>query len=132
MSQQDDIRSFLAGDAFAVVGASNDRSKYGNRILLAYRAAGYTAYAVNPRGGIIEGEAAYPNLSAIAQPVHGVSIVVPPIATLGVVEEAAKLGIRYVWMQPGAESDEAIAAGQRLGFTVIADGACVRVAMRRG
>ncbi|MCA9170242.1 MAG: CoA-binding protein [Planctomycetales bacterium] len=132
MSEQDDIREFLAGDGIAVCGASNDRTKYGNRVLLALREAGYTTYAVNPRGGTIEGDTGYENLAAIPHPIHAVSIIVPPVATLRIVEEAATLGIKYVWMQPGAESDEAIAKARELGLHTIANGPCVLVSLRLG
>lgn len=124
------ISAFLNGTTFAVVGASNDRSKYGNKVLRVYQQNGLTVYPVNPRVEEIEGLACYPDLASLPEPVHGVSIVTPPAVTEKVVEQAHAAGIRYLWMQPGAESDRAIERGKELGLEVIAGGPCVLVKLR--
>jgi len=129
----DSIAEFLSGRAFAVVGASRDRSKYGNRVLRAYLDAGKTAYPVNPREEEIEGLPSYPDLASLPGDVHGVSIITPPAVTETIVEQAAQAGIERVWMQPGAESDEAVRTAQSRGLEVIAAGPCVLVELgRRG
>ncbi len=124
------ISAFLNGTTFAVVGASNDRSKYGNKVLRVYQQNGLTVYPVNPRVEEIEGLTCYPDLASLPEPVHGVSIVTPPAVTEKVVEQAHAAGIRYLWMQPGAESDRAIERGKELGLEVIAGGPCVLVKLR--
>ena len=121
------INDFLAGDRFAVVGASTDRTKYGNRVLRAYQQAGRTVFPVNPRGGEIEGLTAYPDLAALPEPVDGVSIITPPDVTTTVVEAALQLGIRHLWMQPGAESPAAVEAARAAGATVRPGDACLLV-----
>ncbi|MCA9770983.1 MAG: CoA-binding protein [Myxococcales bacterium] len=121
------IEAFLAGDGFAVVGATTVRAKYGNKVLRSYLQAGRTAYPVHPREREIEGLRAYPNLGAIPGAVHGVSIITPPAITERVVEEAAALGVRHLWMQPGAESTKAIERAEARGVAVIAGGPCVLV-----
>ncbi len=123
----DAIEAFFAGNSFAVVGASGDRAKYGNKVLRSYLQAGRRVYAVNPKAAEIEGLTAYPNLASLPERVHGVSIITPPAVTLGVVEEAARAGIRHLWMQPGAESDEAIRRAEALGLELIHSGPCVLV-----
>lgn len=123
----DAIEAFFAGNSFAVVGASGDRAKYGNKVLRSYLQAGRRVYAVNPKATEIEGLTAYPSLAALPERVHGVSIITPPAVTLGVVEEAARAGIRHLWMQPGAESDEAIRRAEALGLELIHSGPCVLV-----
>jgi len=123
------IRSFFDGEAFAVVGASRDRAKYGNKVLRAYLQNGLKVFPVNPRETEIEGLAAYPSLDSLPEPVHGVSIVTPPAVTDQVVGQAAAAGIRHVWVQPGAESPEALRRAQALGLEVIADGPCALVAL---
>ncbi len=123
------IRAFLDGEAFAVVGASRDRAKYGNKVLRAYLQNGLKVFPVHPRETEIEGLAAYPGLASLPEPVHGVSIVTPPAVTEQVVDQAAAAGIRHVWMQPGAESPEALRRAEALGLEVIAGGPCALVAL---
>lgn len=124
----DPIDSFLAGSSFAVVGASADRSKYGNKVLRSYLQAGRRVYPVNPKLDEIEGQTSYPDLASLPETVHGVSIVTPPAVTEAIVEQAAAAGIRQLWMQPGAESEAAIARAGELGLELIHSGPCVLVA----
>lgn len=123
------IDAFLAGHAFAVAGASEDRAKYGNKVLRCYQQHGLRVFAVNPRGAAVEGAPGVARLALLPEPVHGLSIVTPPPVTERLVEEAALAGILHVWMQPGAESDEAIARAEELGLSVIAGGPCLLVAL---
>jgi uncharacterized protein len=124
-----DIEEFLAQKRFAVVGASSDRAKYGNKVLRCYLQHGRDAIPVNPKDGEVEGRTAYRSLSEIPEPPQAVSIITPPKVTETVVEEAGKLGIRHIWMQPGAESDAAVARARRLGMNVIAGGPCLLVVL---
>ena len=124
-----EIERFLNGKPHAVVGASPDRAKYGNKVLRAYLQQGRPVFAIHPRVTKVEGLPAYKSLSALAESVHGVSIVVPPSATETIVEEAGQLGIQHIWMQPGAESDVAVARAKELGMNVIANGPCLLVAV---
>lgn len=123
------IQAFLDGSTFAVVGASRDRSKYGNKVLRAYQQNALTVYPVNPRAEEVEGLPAYPNLGSLPERVHGVSIVTPPSVTERVVEEAHEMGIRRLWMQPGAGSDSAVERAETLGMDVIAGGPCLLVTL---
>lgn len=130
MTEREQIQTFLSGQRFAVVGASRDREKYGNKVLRAYLQNGLEAVPVNPGGEEIEGLASYPELSAVPGRVDGVSIITPPPVTEKVVEQAVALGIKHIWMQPGAESSAAIEAARRSGANVIAGGPCALVALR--
>lgn len=129
MSVQDRIQSFLASGPFAVVGASTDRSKYGNKVLRCYRQHGHEVYPINPRAPEVEGLKAYASLAALPVKVPAISVITPPAATEQVVREAAAAGVKHIWMQPGAESDEAIRAAEALGMNVIAGGPCLLVVM---
>jgi predicted CoA-binding protein len=102
------IREFVNQRVWALVGASADRSKYGNRILRDLHQAGYIIYPVNPSETEIEGLRAYPTLADLPEPPRVVDIVVPPRVTEEIVRQCAGLGLNRVWMQPGAESEEAI------------------------
>ena len=123
------IQAFLAADSFAVVGASVDRSKYGNTVLRCYQQHGRTVHPINPRADTVEGLKAYPSLAALPTPVPAISVITPPAITEQVVRDAAAAGVRHVWMQPGAESDAAIKAAEELGLSVIAGGPCLLVVM---
>jgi predicted CoA-binding protein len=129
MSSQEKIQKFLAGKRFAVVGASQDREKYGNKVLRVYQQNNIEAVPVNPTAKEIEGVAAYPDLASIPGPVDGVSIITRPAVTEQVVQDAVKRGIKHIWMQPGAESERAVALAEKSGANVIAGGPCVLVAL---
>ncbi len=124
------IRAFLAAPPFAVVGASNDPAKFGALVLAAYRRAGLRAYPVNPREREVQGLPCHPDLASLPEPVLNVSIITPPTVTERIVEEAARAGVRCVWMQPGAESAAAVARARALGLEVISGGPCVLVELR--
>jgi len=130
MDVQARIDDFLAGEVFAVAGASTNREKYGNKVLRAYLQNNLVAWPVHPKEQEIEGVACSPDLASLPEAVHGLSLVTPPAVTEKLVEEAAKVGIKRVWMQPGAESDAAIARAKELGMSVIAGGPCVLVALK--
>ncbi|KAG0363818.1 CoA-binding protein [Gamsiella multidivaricata] len=125
------IREFFssAEQKFAVVGASTNRSKFGNKVLRWYIDHGYTAVPVNPRETAIESLSCVPNLSSLpGNPSdYHLSIITPPAATKSVLEEAHKNGIQRVWLQPGAESPEVLAYANEAGIKTIADGPCVLV-----
>ena len=132
----DDEEAFLAGGSFAVVGASRDRSKYGNRVLRAYLAHGLRAVPVNPNETEVEGLPTVPDLAHLPERVDGISIITPPEVSERIVDEALRLGYRNLWLQPGAESRAAVERARRAGARVLAYGPCVLVALaarpRRG
>ncbi len=129
MTLEQEIEEFLAGGPYAVVGASRNRQKYGNKVLRCYRQHDLMAYPVNPGESEIEGLTCYPSLSALPVPVDRASIITPPPITERVVEEAAEAGIGHLWMQPGAESAEAVTRVEALGLSVIAGGPCILVTL---
>ena len=123
------IEDFLDGDTYAVVGASRNRSKYGNKVFRAYQQMGRTVYPVNPFAETVEGQVAYSTLQEVSEPIHGVSIIVPPESADEVIRQAHELGIHHIWFQPGAESDSALESAKLLGMNVIANGPCLLVAV---
>lgn len=120
------IADFAGRRVWAVVGASADPAKFGNRIFRSLREAGYRVYAVNPKAESIDGAAAYPSLEQLPERPDVVDIVVPPPVTEEVVRQCARLGLRRVWMQPGAESDAAIKYCREHSIAVVY-GACAMV-----
>ena len=123
------IEDFLSQGPWAVVGASTDREKYGNKVLRAYLQRGLEVYAINPRADDVEGVTSFADVDALPEGVQGLSIVTPPQVTEQVVERAAARGIRKLWMQPGAESARAIERAEELGLSVIAGGPCALVTL---
>jgi predicted CoA-binding protein len=126
-SIQDTIKAFLAEGPWAVAGASPDREKYGNKVLRCYQQHGMEVYPLNPKAPEVEGLKAYARLSDLPVKVAGLSVITPPAVTERVVEEAAAAGVKRVWMQPGADSPEAVRKAQALGMDVIWGGPCLLV-----
>ncbi len=128
-SVTDRIQAFLAADSIAVVGASVDRSKYGNKVLRCCQQHGRTVYPINPRAAEVEGLKSYASLAALPAPVLAISVITPPAITEQVVRDAAAAGVQHIWMQPGAESAAAIRTAEELGLSVIAGGPCLLVVL---
>lgn len=129
MTIRERIATFLDGKVFAVVGASQNRNKYGNKVLRCYMQHGYKVYAVNPKETEIEGQVCVPDLDSLPEPVHGISVITPPHITESIVVQAAEVGIGHVWMQPGAESEMALDLGDEHGLNVVGDGSCLLVVL---
>lgn len=115
---------------WAVVGASNARHKYGNRIYRTLRDAGYRVYAVNRHQAVVEGDTAYARVIDLPEPPDVVDLVVPPDQALAVVQDAHAVGAKAVWFQPGAEDDAAAAWAAAHGMDVVHD--CILVRHNRG
>jgi predicted CoA-binding protein len=125
----DPIERFLTSPAYGVVGASLRRHKYGNKVLRCYQQNGRRVIPVNPRETVIEGATCVATVLDLPDDVQSISVITPPPVTERVVDEAIRRGIKHVWMQPGAESDQAVAACEAAGINVIADGSCVLVVL---
>lgn len=113
------IDQILSQKTWAVVGVSNNTSKYGYKVFDQLKKAGYSVFAINPGLESIDGDSCYPSLAALPKKPDAVSIVVPPKITEQIISECASLGISNVWMQPGSESKRAIQDGEKHGITVI-------------
>ena len=124
--QQSLISDFVKRRVWAVIGASQDRRKFGYQVFRSLLDAGYTVYPVNPKGGELDGVEVYPTLADLPQPPEVINMVVPPDVTEQVVKEAHALGLTRVWMQPGAESEASIRYCREHGMQVI-ERACAMV-----
>lgn len=131
MTIHDKIEGFLAAPLYAVAGASNDTDKYGYRCFVALRQSGRIVHPLNPRAPEIAGQKAFASLRDIPGPVVSLSVVTPPAVTERIVDDAIAAGVRFVWMQPGAESPAAVAKAEAAGLFVIADGSCVLVELAK-
>ena len=90
----------------ALVGASNDSSKFGNRIYLDLRKKGYNVFPINPKESNIEGDKTYASIDMMEKLPDIVNFVVPPKIAIKVAQKAIELGITHLWFQPGSESRE--------------------------
>jgi predicted CoA-binding protein len=106
---QDLIKEFMAQKRFAIVGATNNTKKYGYEIFKNLRSRGYEVYPVNPKLKELEGVKCYPSLADIPTKVDVVDFVVPPEVTEATLKECPRLGLDRIWLQPGSESEAAIA-----------------------
>ena len=129
MTLDEKIDAFLEAGPYAVVGASKDRSKYGNKVLRCYLQHNLKAYPINPGASQIEGRRAFPDLAALPEPVARISVITPPAVTEQIVEEAGDAGVEFIWMQPGAESEAAVDQAERAGIGVISGGPCLLVVL---
>ena len=103
----------------AVVGASNDRRKHGNKAVRAYQQSGYKVFPVNPRENSVEGIRAYRSLEEIAEPIDFVSLYVPPAVGIKMLPAIASKKPQEVWLNPGSESDDLIEAAADLKLRAI-------------
>ena len=110
----------------AVVGATDDPSKYGGVVYRRMKALGYRVYAVNPNRTSVDGDPAYPDLTSLPESPTLVNFVVPPHVGADVANEAMRLGHTNLWFQPGAESDRLTDRLRDDGASVLTD-ACVMV-----
>ena len=103
----------------AVLGASPDRTKFGNKAVRAFQRQGYTVVPVHPRETEIEGLKAYASILDIPGPVDMATFYLPPAVGERVIEDVAKKGVGEVWINPGAESPTLIARARQLGLKPI-------------
>ncbi|UCD36838.1 MAG: CoA-binding protein [Fidelibacterota bacterium] len=124
MTTRKAVDDFLAQRSLAVVGVSRSGKKFGNMVYRELKGKGYTLFPIHPEAQTLEGDTSYPSLGALPEKVGGLLIVVPPTETTAVVQDAASAGIKYIWMQQGAESEEAIAFCDANGISAV-HGECI-------
>jgi predicted CoA-binding protein len=130
-STMNSIERFLAARTYAVAGASNRRHKYGNKVFRALLAADRETYPLNPAQEEIEGHQAYPSIADLPLAPEALSIITPPEVTRKVVADAIVAGVQHIWMQPGAEDEQASESARKAGVNVIDDGSCILVLLAR-
>lgn len=118
------IDEFMQLKSFAVVGVSRNKDKFGNAIYRDMKANGYKMLAVNPKLDMVEGDRCFAGLGALPEVPQGVILCINPSETVPVIEEAARLGIKYIWMQQGANSPEGEAKCKELGLNLVS-GECI-------
>ncbi len=120
-AMNDIINGFLLNNKIAVAGSFKNQEKYAYVILNELLRQGYEPVPVNPNYPEVEKLKCYKSVSDLPDEVLAVNIVTPPDITRRLVEECLHKGIQYVWLQPGAESDDAIEFCRKNGMKVIFD-----------
>ena len=103
----------------AVIGASTDRRKFGNKAVRAFLRQGYDVVPINPHEARVEGLVAYRSVLDVPGAIDMATVYVPPAIGLAIMAEIARKGIPEVWLNPGAESPELVAAARALGLSPI-------------
>lgn len=105
--------------SIAIIGASADRSKFGNKAVRAFAQRGYHVYPVNPKEAEIEGLPAFKSVAEVPVRPNLISVYLPPPVLLKVLPALAAKGCDELWLNPGTESDEVLAEAERLGLNII-------------
>lgn len=113
----------------AVIGASSDRRKFGNKALRAYQAEGYRVIPINPNEREVEGIPTYASVLDVPETIDVATVYVQPEVALRLLPELDRKGISEIWINPGADSDEVLIEARRRKLKVIA--ACSIIAIGR-
>ncbi|MGC9943109.1 MAG: CoA-binding protein [Verrucomicrobiota bacterium] len=106
-------------NTIAIIGASADRNKFGNKAVRAFGRKGWMVYPVNPREYRIEGLPAFKNILEVPVRPELISVYLPPSVLLKTLPDIESRGCDELWLNPGTESDEVLAAAKILGLNVI-------------
>ena len=106
---------------YALLGMSDDPSRYAYKIYQELKKHNKTVYGVNPKYDTILGDRVYADLEAIGQPIDIVVFVVNPKIGIHMLDAVKALNIKTVWLQPGSSDAELVAKAQSLGLTVVED-----------
>jgi predicted CoA-binding protein len=103
----------------AVIGASANRDKFGNKALRAVARQGYTVIPIHPGEAEVEGHKTYPSVMDVPGAIDMATVYVPARAGVKVMEELAEKGVAEVWLNPGADGDEVVERARALGLNTI-------------
>jgi uncharacterized protein len=113
----------------AIIGASNDRAKFGNKAVRAFVQRGYIVYPVNPNEQQVEGLPAYRSIRDVPVRPGMINSYVPAPVLLKLLPDISAKGCDELWLNPGAESPQLTAEARRLGLKVIEACSIVAIGM---
>lgn len=113
------IENFVGSKRLAVVGMSRSGKKFGNMAGKELKAKGYEIFPVHPEAREIDGMSCYPDLKSLNGKVDGLWISVPSQKVSPILEEAAQIGLKNIWLQQGAWSTEVQTTIDRLNLQVV-------------
>jgi predicted CoA-binding protein len=103
----------------AVIGASSNRQKFGNKALRAFANNGYTVFPINPTESEVEGHKAYASVLDVPGPIDMATIYVPAEVGVAVMDDLVKKGIPEVWLNPGADRREVVEKARAVGLKTV-------------
>jgi hypothetical protein len=118
------------GGTVAIIGASNDRTKFGNKAVRAFLKKGYKVFPVNPRESQVEGLPAFRTISDVPVRPDMVSVYLPPPVLVKILPDVASKGCGELWLNPGTESDEVITQAERLGLHFVKGCSIIAIGMQ--
>ncbi len=122
----------MSNKTIAIIGASTDRAKFGNKAVRAFVQQGYDVFPVNPKEETVEGLRAFKSIRDVPVRPQRISVYLPPTVLMKVLPDIAARGCDELWLNPGTESDEVIAEAERLGLNVIQACSIVAVGISPG
>ncbi len=114
----------------AIVGASSDRRKYGNKAVRAYKQGGWVVYPINPKEKEIEGLECYPSVTDVPEGIDRVSMYVPPRVGKTMLHEIAAKKPKELFFNPGSEDEEIVDMARGLGLDPIVACSVVNIGLR--
>ncbi|MBL9139710.1 MAG: CoA-binding protein [Verrucomicrobiales bacterium] len=105
--------------SIAILGASQDPTKFGNKAVRGFRQKGWTVFPINPKTPVIEGLRTFASIKDVPTRPNLVSVYLPPTVAIQVLPAVAEVGCDELWLNPGADSPEVLALAERLGLNVI-------------
>lgn len=115
------IEEYMSLSSYAVAGASRRKEKFGYKVMQDLIARGKTVYPINPGADEIDGIPCYSSIKDVPETPDAVHFITPPAITERIAKEMLEMGIKYAWMQPGAESETAIKMLEDASVTVLAN-----------
>ena len=103
----------------AVIGASSNRNKYGNKALRAFEKQGYTVVPINPHETEIEGHRTYASVVDYPGRIDMATVYVPGHIGVRIMDDLAQKQITEVWLNPGADEPNVVARARELGLTPV-------------
>jgi uncharacterized protein len=125
-----DFQEIVMSKSIAIVGASANRAKYGNKAVRAFVQGGWTIYPVNARESEVEGLQCYASIAEVPGPLDRISMYVPPTIGMTMLDEIAKKTPTEFFLNPGSESPELIEAARTLGLNPIQACSVVNIGLR--
>lgn len=120
------INKMLSLKVWCVAGSTHDHNKFAYKVYKLLKSRGYKVYSLNLAGHDVDGDKSYKNLLDLPEKPDVISMVINPIKGLDIVRDAAELGIKYMWFQPGADTEELVGMAGTSGIDVISN-RCVLV-----
>ncbi|MBX7256713.1 MAG: CoA-binding protein [Candidatus Hydrogenedentes bacterium] len=116
--------------SIAIIGASTDRKKYGNKAVRAFRDGGWTVYPVNAKADEVEGLKCFARIDDVPEPIDRVSMYVPPTVGKGLLDAIAAKHPGELFFNPGSEDAEVMDLARAKGINVVNACSIVNIGLR--